>query len=49
MYLCVLATGTVSDVDGELEHGESVSLEFLAKIRIAFLVLLGFCGQVEEY
>lgn len=49
MYVCIFAAGTVADVDGELEHGEPVALEFLAKIRIAFLVLLGFGGQVEEY
>ena len=40
----VLDTCAMADVDGELEHHESVALQTLAELGIPFAVFLGFSG-----
>ena len=42
-------TGAVTDVDGELEHGESIIYQGFPKTGGSFSVGLGFGGQIEKY
>jgi len=49
MYLCILHTGTMAYVNGELEHGKTIFHETLAKLYIFFLVLFRLCWQIEKY
>ena len=49
MHLCILHTGTMADVNGELEHGEAVLHETLSKLGVFTKVFLRFCRQVEQY
>ena len=48
MHLHVLCTGTMTDVDGELEHDEAIALQPFTKFGIPLAVFLGFGGKVKE-
>lgn len=48
VHLGVLHAGTMADVNGELEHGETIALQVLAKKGISLLVALCLRRQVEE-
>ena len=44
VYFHIFAAGTVSHVDGELEHGETILYETLSEVGIHPSVFLGFGG-----
>ena len=47
MDIGVLTTRTVTHVNGELKHRESISLQILTKINVCLLVLFRFSRQIE--
>lgn len=49
VHLGILHTGTMADVGRELEHGEPVTLQFLAKLCVGLAVTLGLGRQVKLY
>ena len=49
MYVRILHASTMPQVDGELKHGEPISLQKVAKVYICFLILLRFCWKVEKH
>ena len=48
MYRCILAAGAMADINGKLEHRESIALQILPKIGIGFLVFLRFRRQIKK-
>ena len=47
MYGCILATGTMTDINGKLKHRKTITLQILPEIRIRFLVFLCFSRQIK--
>ena len=48
MHLCVVHTGTVPHIDGELEHGESVLYNVFSELCCRSSFLFSFRRQVIE-
>ena len=48
MNLGILHAGTMADVDGELEHRESILNETFAKVGVFFDVFLRLSREVEQ-
>ena len=49
VYGGILAACAVADIDGELEHGESVRKKVFAEIGCSLTLLLGFGGEVKKH
>lgn len=49
VYIGILATGAMPDVDRELEHGESVANQILAEVGSRFAFSFGIGRQVEKH
>ncbi len=49
VYLSIFSTGAMTQIDGELEHRETISHNALAKQRIGFPLLFRFCRQIEKH
>lgn len=45
----VLATGTMADINGKLEHRKAVFLQTFPEIRVGPFVFLRFGRQVKQY
>lgn len=48
MHLGIFYAGAMADVNRELEHRETVTLQILAEKSISLLVPLCFCREVKE-
>lgn len=48
MYGGVLLTGTMTDIDGELKHGEPIALQIFAEFSRSLAVFLGFGGEIKQ-
>jgi len=49
MNIRILSAGTMAQIDGKLEHGESVFHHLLAKVGIDFPVFLRIGRQIKKY
>ena len=49
MHLCIVHAGTVTHIDGQLKHRETISLQLFAKKSISPLVLLGLGRQIKKH
>ncbi len=49
MNFGIFHTGTMADVDGKLEHGESILNETLPEFSIFLDIFLRLCREVEQY
>jgi hypothetical protein len=49
MYQCIVHAGAVTQVDRELEHGETITHDVLSEKGGIFALLDGFCRQVVKY
>ena len=49
MHFCVLITRTVPQINGKLEHGESVSHDALAKSGVCLTLFLRLRRQIEKH
>ena len=48
MYCCILATSTVTYINGKLKHRKTIFLQILSEIRISLLFLLRFSWQIKK-
>ena len=49
MHFRILHASTMPQLDGELKHGEPISLQKVAKVYVSFLILLRFCWEIEKH